>query len=126
MNSDKKENYAGTGQTRAQWFNSGASEAQAKVPERKKTSSDAYLGKEFHRKSAMDANKDQKNASELLKSATKGETLQEWFNKEKKKPSPKGKTDEVRTPAETRTPEDFAYGKVFRRSFATTPHESLS
>jgi hypothetical protein len=50
---------------------------------------DQYIGREFHRKSALDANKDQKNASRLLKEATKGETLQEWFDKEKQKPAPK-------------------------------------
>lgn len=52
-----------------------------------------YLGKEFHRRSALDADKAQQKASTLLKQSTRGENLQEWFNREKQKPAPKAEDD---------------------------------
>lgn len=53
-----------------------------------------YLGKEFHRKAAMDVSKEQKQASQLLKQSTRGESLQEWFDREKKKPAPQAEDAE--------------------------------
>jgi hypothetical protein len=55
----------------------------------------SYLGKEFHRRSVADASKDERQqASSRLKEETQGQTLGEWFNKEKKKPAPKAKAED--------------------------------
>lgn len=48
-----------------------------------------YLGREFHRRSALDAGRTE--AEQKLKEETKGQTLGEWFNKEKRKPAPQAK-----------------------------------
>lgn len=45
-----------------------------------------YLGREFHRRSTLDAGRTE--AEQKLKEETKGQTLGEWFNKEKRKPAP--------------------------------------
>lgn len=46
-----------------------------------------YLGREFHRRSALDAGRTE--AEQKLKEETKEQTLGEWFDKEKRKPAPK-------------------------------------
>lgn len=45
-----------------------------------------YLGRKFHRRSALDAGRTE--AEQKLKEETKGQTLGEWFNREKRKPAP--------------------------------------
>ncbi len=50
----------------------------------------SYLGREGHRRNVIDAVK----PVERLREATGKESLQEWFDKEKKKPAPKKADDD--------------------------------